>query len=177
MLTADTLLHTVSPMLHPLLHPPAPTSLCCTAEHRQMFNSPRLPSVFSPFSLPHVCRAQHRPSIPPLLSSPSLPPFSLLHLSASLCSATLLCSALPTYSTPSAGRRRKAKGKHTHTHTHTGSASTTTLRSHWKQKGVKIRQMWTENEQESHLLFSPCLLLSLSVFVSLLTAATLFLSL
>ena len=119
MLTADTLLHTVSPMLHPLLHPPAPTSLCCTAEHRQMFNSPRLPSVFSPFSLPHVCRAQHRPSIPPLLSSPSLPPFSLLHLSASLCSATLLCSALPTYSTPSAGRRRKAKGKHTHTHTDT----------------------------------------------------------
>ena len=117
MLTADTLLHTVSPMLHPLLHPPAPTSLCCTAEHRQMFNSPRLPSVFSPFSLPHVCRAQHRPSIPPLLSSPSLPSLSSISLHHS---AVLHCSALLS---PHTARRQLADGGkqkgNTHTHTHT----------------------------------------------------------
>lgn len=126
MLTADTLLHTVSPMLHPLLHPPAPTPHCCTAEHMQMFNSSRSPSVFSPFSLPHVCRA---PALHP--SSPSRPPSLLSPPSLCItlqCYTALLCS--PHIQHAVSWQTEESK-RETHTHTHTGSASMTTSRSHW----------------------------------------------
>ena len=112
-----------------LLHPPLTAAQQSTGRCLILL-------VHPPFSLHShfLMSVEHRPPIPPLPPSPPPPPpplppppsppppplsppplFSLLHLSASLCSATLLCSALPTYSTPSAGRRRKAKGKHIHT--------------------------------------------------------------
>lgn len=107
---------------------------------------------------------------------PSLPP-SLLLLSPSSISlhhsAVLGRSTLSSYSELAAGRRGKKKKKKENT-THTGSQT-----SRYLNLRLKEAEMWAEwcVFSPSRLRFSSSSSLSLSVFVSLLTAATRFLSL
>lgn len=95
MLTADTLLHTVAQMLHPHTHtspPKSPSTPPLTATHvsrgRCLFSL----SASTPLS-PHLClyflvSVEHNAGPPSPSSLPSSS--SLLHLSASLRSATML---------------------------------------------------------------------------------------
>lgn len=83
MLTADTLLHAVTQTLHPLLNPHTPTPSLLHSEAQADVYSPPFPLLFLSI-LTSSCLWSIIPALPPS--------FPLLHLSASLCSATLLCS-------------------------------------------------------------------------------------